>query len=108
MPSRTTLAAARRQPIGEHDGVDRAGARSSDAFEMQGFLFEQAVEHAPGERAVTAVTLQRQVHNFGHLGSLCSFAVGNDRVGGFHRADGSSVPRDTAQHYALGMASDLI
>jgi hypothetical protein len=108
MPSRTPLAAARRQPIGEHDGVDRAGARSSDAFEMQGFLFEQAVEHAPGERAVTAVTLQRQVHNFGHLGGLCSFAVGNDRVGGFHRADGSSVPRDTAQHYALGMASDLI
>jgi hypothetical protein len=38
MPSRTPLAAARRQPIGEHDGVDRAGARSSDAFEMQGFL----------------------------------------------------------------------
>ena len=62
----------------------------------------------PGERAVTAATLQRQVHNFGYLGSLCSFAVGNDRVGGFHRADGSSVPRDTAQHYALGMASDLI
>jgi hypothetical protein len=54
MPSRTPLAAARRQPIGEHDGVDRAGARSSDAFEMQGFLVEQAVEHAPGERAVTA------------------------------------------------------
>ena len=26
----------------------------------------------------------------------------------FVRADGSSVPRDTAQHYALGMASDLI
>jgi hypothetical protein len=38
----------------------------------------------PGERAVTAATLQRQVHNFGHLGGLCPFAVGNDRVGGFH------------------------
>ena len=41
-----SLAAARRQPIGEHDGVDRASARSSDAFEMQGFFFKQAVKHA--------------------------------------------------------------
>jgi len=31
---------------------------------MQSFFFEEALEHAPSECAVTAATLQRQVHNF--------------------------------------------
>jgi hypothetical protein len=47
MPSRAPSRPPAANPSAEHDGVDRAGARSSDAFEMQGFLFEQAVEDAP-------------------------------------------------------------
>ena len=74
-----SLAAARRQPIGEHDGVDRASARSSDAFEMQGFFFKQAVKHAPG-RAMTSATLQRQVHNFEHMGGLWRGALSDVRT----------------------------
>ena len=62
-----------RRPIGKHDSVDRARARSGDTLEMKGFFFEQAVEYAPGESAVTTATLQRQVHNFGYSRGLCSF-----------------------------------
>ena len=55
------LAAALRQTVGEHDGVDAAGAGRGDAVEADPSVFEQAVEHAPGEGAVTAAALERQV-----------------------------------------------
>ena len=60
--------------VGEHDRIDSAGARCADAFEAKPFVLEQTIKYAPGERAVTAAALQRQVHNFGHLGSLSLLA----------------------------------
>ena len=57
-----------RQAVGEHDRINSAGARCADAFEAELFLLEQTIKHAPGERATTTATPQRQVHNFGHLG----------------------------------------
>src|SRR5262249_29731943 len=42
-------------------GVHGAGARGADAFERDALVFEQPVEYAPGEGAVGAAALQRQV-----------------------------------------------
>jgi hypothetical protein len=61
MPKIVNLA---RQPIGEHDGVDRAGARSSDAFAK---WKASSSSMPPGERAVTAATLQRVISVEGGL-----------------------------------------
>ncbi len=55
------LAAAVGQAIGQHGGVHRAGAGRADALDGDALVLEQAVEHAPGEGAVRAAALQRQV-----------------------------------------------
>ena len=52
---------AARQAVGQHDGVDRAGRRAGNAIDRQPPVLEQMVEHAPGERAVRAAALQREV-----------------------------------------------
>ncbi len=49
----------------EHDGVDRAGAGRGGAFERNAIVFQQAVEHAPGEGAVTAAALETEVNGLG-------------------------------------------
>src|SRR5580704_879723 len=54
--------------VGEHDRIDSAGARCADAFEAKPLVLEQTIKYAPGECAVTAAALQRQVHNFRHFG----------------------------------------
>ena len=56
-----SLAAAGGKTIREHDGVSRASTRSGDTLEMDGFFFEQAVEHTPGESAVAAAALEREI-----------------------------------------------
>ena len=68
-------AAASGQPICEHDGIDGAGARCGDAFELQSFFFQQAVEHPPGERAVAASTLEREIGDL-PPGNLCKPGTG--------------------------------
>src|ERR1700730_6142732 len=50
--------AAAPQPIGQNAGVHRAGARSADTNDLESWLLQQPVEHAPSERAVRAATLQ--------------------------------------------------
>ena len=65
-----SLAAASGQAVGEHDRINSAGARCADAFEAELFLLEQTIKHAPGERATTTATPQRQVHNFGAFGKI--------------------------------------
>jgi hypothetical protein len=56
------LSPAGRQTVDKHDGIDGAGARSSDAFEFEPAFLEQTIEHAPGEGAVAAE--QRQIDDF--------------------------------------------
>ena len=72
------VATASGKTVGEHDGVSGAGARSGDALELEGFFLKQAVEHTPGESAVAAAALERQVHYSGfillgvrQLGAVC-------------------------------------
>ena len=56
------VAAARGQAGREHDRIDGAGTGGADSVEAEPFIFEQPIQHAPGERAVAADALQRQVH----------------------------------------------
>ena len=53
--------AAFGQAVGQHGGVHGAGAGRDDALEGQIVLLEQPVEHAPGEGAMRAAALQREV-----------------------------------------------
>jgi hypothetical protein len=45
----------------DQDGVDRAGAGAADGAERQAALLKQAIQRAPGEGAVRAAALQRQI-----------------------------------------------
>jgi hypothetical protein len=49
---------ALRQPVREQRRVDGAGTGAAGRFNAQAALFEQAVEHAPGERAMRSAALQ--------------------------------------------------
>src|SRR6476620_1070768 len=72
------LAPAGSQSVGEHDRIDGAGARSGDALEFEPAFLEQAIEHAPGEGAVAAAALQRQIDDFppgGRSGSWSGSSV---------------------------------
>ena len=55
------------EAVGEDDGVHRSGAGGADAFEGDAFIFQQPVEHAPGEGAVRAAALERQVNGMGRF-----------------------------------------
>ena len=55
------LGAALHEAADQHGGVHRAGGRAGDRLDLQPRLFEQPVEHAPGERAMRAAALQREV-----------------------------------------------
>jgi hypothetical protein len=48
------------QASGEDHGVDRSSAGTAHSIEADVVLFKQAVEHAPGERAQRASSLERQ------------------------------------------------
>ena len=53
------------QAVGEGDAVHGAGAGAADAGDLEPAVLEQPVEHAPGEGAVRAAALQRQVDPLG-------------------------------------------
>ena len=55
------LAPAFGQAVGQHHGVHGPGAGGRHALERDPLVLEQPVEHAPGEGAVGAAALQREV-----------------------------------------------
>lgn len=65
-----TCSAAGEPARGEDDRVDRPRRRAADAFVTEPLGFEQAVERAPGESAVGAAALQREIGDagVGHAG----------------------------------------
>jgi hypothetical protein len=71
------LRPAGREAIGQHHGVNRAGAAGGYSFEREALLIEQPIEHAPGKSAVDSAALKRQVDDF--LSS--DIFPGNDRSG---------------------------
>ena len=60
--------------VDQHRRVHRAGRRAGNAVDLEPGLFEQAVEHAPGERAMRAAALQREIDQDGIARDrLCCF-----------------------------------
>src|SRR6185437_7838645 len=55
------LGAALEVALRQHRGVDGASAGAADALDAELPVLEQAVEHAPGEGAMRAAALERQV-----------------------------------------------
>src|SRR5262249_52913621 len=49
----------------EHDRVDRSRRRAGNAFDPDAAVVEQLIEHPPGESAVGAAALQRQIDRLG-------------------------------------------
>jgi hypothetical protein len=60
-PFAGVLGAAADQPVGHHHGVDRTGRGARHAFDLDSAVGQQLVEHAPGERAVRAAALKREI-----------------------------------------------
>ncbi len=52
------LAEVAREAIGDHDRVDGAGAGAADRLDAEPVVFQQPVQHAPGEGAVGAAALE--------------------------------------------------
>src|SRR3546814_3162968 len=48
--------------LGDENGVHGAGGGAADRLDRDALVGQQAVEHAPGEGAVRAAALQREVH----------------------------------------------
>jgi hypothetical protein len=48
--------------IDQNSGIHSARRRTGNAVDSQPRLFEQAVEHAPRERAMGAATLQGEIY----------------------------------------------
>ena len=51
--------------VDQHRGVHRAGGGAGDAVDLEPGLFQQAVEHAPGEGAMRAAALEGEVDEDG-------------------------------------------
>ena len=74
--------AAEHPAVLERGGVHRAGGGGGDAFDLDVVLLEQAVERAPGEGAVRAAALQREVDDRAAPRSRPSGEPGRARHGG--------------------------
>ena len=59
--ARAAGAAALGKARGQRDGIDGAGAGGADPGDLERLVLEQTVEHAPGEGAVRAAALERQI-----------------------------------------------
>jgi hypothetical protein len=50
--------------VDEHRSVHGSRGRSGDTLDAQPSLFQQAIDHTPGESAVRTAALQREVHKY--------------------------------------------
>src|SRR6266487_3647842 len=55
------LAPPNGEPVGHCHRVHRAGARRAHSLDLDARLFEQPVEHPPGERAMSTAALESQI-----------------------------------------------
>src|SRR6266446_5034078 len=55
------LGTAAGESVRQHDRVHRTGRSTGDALDLEPSVLENMIEHAPGEGAVRAAALQRQV-----------------------------------------------
>ena len=87
------VAAAGGKPARQHYGVDGAGAGGTDAVKANSLVLEQPIKHTPGEGAVAADALQRQVHRLARRDLLVDFGlILQARVKKQRRYGDSAVP----------------
>ena len=63
-PLARLVGAAARETVGQHDRIDGTGRCAGNAFDRQPAVFEQMVEHTPGECAERAAALQGEIDAF--------------------------------------------
>ena len=51
--------------VGQHHGIHGTSAGAADAFKHQTIMFQQRIQHAPGQRAMRAAALQGQIDGVG-------------------------------------------
>ena len=68
-----------REPMRKNDGVHRAGAGRTNPVYVKPGLLEQTLQNPPGERAMGAAALQREICNllFSHPGGGRNLAGSN-------------------------------
>jgi hypothetical protein len=97
------LAPANGEPVGHRHSVHCAGARRAHSLHLDAWLFEQTVEHTPGERAMGPAALEGQIDVLG-LGDRRHAPLG-DRLGA--RLGGSFV-RQRLHRYPLDRLAALL
>ena len=60
-PLARLVGSAALEAVGEHHRVDRAGRGAGNALDREPPVLQQMIEHAPGEGAMRAAALQREV-----------------------------------------------
>lgn len=56
-----TLTSSAVQPVGQHHGIHRACAGTADAVDLQPLLFQQPIQHTPGQGTMRAAALQGEI-----------------------------------------------
>ena len=90
--------------VDQHRGVHRARGCPGDAVDLEPGLFQQTIEHAPGERAMRAAALQREIDEDGlrAIGLFASVGISHLGLGPFEAR--TSYPR-AAPAGRIGTAS---
>jgi len=60
-----SFAASERETVRQHDCVHRPGACCAHSIDLKAGLLEQALQNAPGESAMRASTLEREIDGLG-------------------------------------------
>ena len=100
------------ETVGEHHGVHGARRRSRDAVDAEPRLLQQPIEDAPGEGAVRASALERQINEDRALGSLrpieglVTRASGGTRWPRPHRRCGYNGSRSVRRTCRPGCSND--
>ena len=63
-PLARLVGSAAGEPVGQHDRVDRSRRSAGNTLDLETAVVEQLVEDAPGEGAVRAAALQREIDGF--------------------------------------------
>ena len=102
-PLARPFGAAANPAVGQRDRVHRAGAGAGDRRQLKPPVLQQPIQHAPGEGAVRAAALQRDVDAF----SLLRLAVRGHGVS-FVRWVSEQEQEDTAPFPALADSSFIV
>ena len=91
------LGPAAPESVGQHHRVHGPGRCAGHALDAQPLVREDVIDRAPGERAVRAASLQRQID----LLRACQAALGHRLRRGAERPDQAAEPRNLNPHVSL-------